>query len=413
MRMANNDTPIEIFITGGTGYIGGSVLSRLLYSRGNRDTKFNITTLTRSPNKADALNSLKTGLRVTLRAVVGSNSNEAQLKQLASEAQVVIACADSDDLGAAKAILAGLKLRYERTRQVGYLLHTSGTGVLEDDARGMHSTETIYSDLDIKLLETLPLTQPHRKVDLTLVEADNQGTSFCQPVPNCRTNVCRAHASLGFVQTYIILPPTIYGVASGPLVESGIQNAHSQQIPRLIEVGIDRGQAGVIGAGQNMWPNAHIDDGEQLNDLKTSIVLSQSSDHCPNRPLSAPKVADMYIAIFNGALSANPKASHGRSGFYFAENGEHTMRLLVTSIAQVLHSMGLGDSPVPTTFTQAELDRYFGGGGRDGTSLGTNSRCRAERAKGLGWAPAKTTDDMLKSLPAEVEWVKRKWAKQN
>jgi hypothetical protein len=39
----------------------------------------------------------------------------------------------------------------------------------------MFATDTIYSDLDITQLESLPVTQPHRSVDLTLVNADIEG----------------------------------------------------------------------------------------------------------------------------------------------------------------------------------------------------------------------------------------------
>lgn len=61
-----------------------------------------------------------------------------------------------------------------------------------------------------------------------------------------------------------MLPSTIYGLATGPLVDAGIVNPQSQQIPRLIDVGKKRGQAGMVGEGKNMWPNVHIDDGELL-----------------------------------------------------------------------------------------------------------------------------------------------------
>lgn len=44
-----------------------------------------------------------------------------------------------------------------------------------DNDLGTHSTETIYSDVDISQLEKLEPTQPHRDVDLALVEADSQG----------------------------------------------------------------------------------------------------------------------------------------------------------------------------------------------------------------------------------------------
>ena len=52
----------------------------------------------------------------------------------------------------------------------------SGTTVLCDDAEGMRSSETVYSDLDIPLIESLPDTAIHRNVDLTLVAADKAGT---------------------------------------------------------------------------------------------------------------------------------------------------------------------------------------------------------------------------------------------
>jgi hypothetical protein len=66
----------------------------------------------------------------------------------------------------------------------------------------------------------------------------------------------------GYVNTYIILPSTIYGLASGPLVEMDLQNAHSKQIPALVKASLDRDQGGMVGLGKNIWPNVHIDDGK-------------------------------------------------------------------------------------------------------------------------------------------------------
>lgn len=64
----------------------------------------------------------------------------------------------------------------------------------------------------------------------------------------------------GYVRTYIILPSMIYGMVTGKLVELGIQNPHSLQIPAVIKSSIARGQAGMVGLGKNLWPNVHIDD---------------------------------------------------------------------------------------------------------------------------------------------------------
>ncbi|PFH53081.1 hypothetical protein AMATHDRAFT_138304, partial [Amanita thiersii Skay4041] len=331
------------------GYIGGSVLTRLL-SHTLSDT-FQITVLVRDPAKATQFRMMG------IKAVIGSYQDTTLLKRLSSEADYVFACADADDLDAAKAILEGLKERHDKTGQSPSLIHTvSYLRVLVDNERGMHSTDKVYSDLNIPLIESLPDSQPHRIVDRSLVEADNQG----------------------YVHTYIILPGTIYGEASGPLVDLGVQNAYSQQIPRLVKLSLQRGQAGMVGEGKNTWPNVHIDD-----------------------------VADLYIHLFDLILPTdanhrNPHRAvpaHGRSGFYFAENGEHHLVQVGKAIGQAMHEFGLSSSPRPMAFTEEEMDKFF----PNGTSLGTNSRCKAERSKKLGWRPRKTTKDMVSSVREEVK----------
>jgi hypothetical protein len=54
----------------------------------------------------------------------------------------------------------------------------------------MHSTKNMYSDLDIDKLETLAPTQPHRDVDLTLVEADAQGVVCSSSNVGCALSAC-------------------------------------------------------------------------------------------------------------------------------------------------------------------------------------------------------------------------------
>lgn len=45
------------------------------------------------------------------------------------------------------------------------------------------------------------------------------------------------------------------------LVDAGIQNPHSIQIPTIIRASLDRGQAGMVGKGLALWPDVHIDEG--------------------------------------------------------------------------------------------------------------------------------------------------------
>jgi hypothetical protein len=127
----------------------------------------------------------------------------------------------------------------------------------------------------------------------------------------------------------------------------------------------------MVGKGKNWWGNVHLDD-----------------------------VADLYLTIFDllSVASPPPDFAHGRAGFYFGENGEHTLYSVGEAISRVLSDMGKG-SPLPTTLSAREIRLYFPGG----TSLGSNSRCRAERAYNIGWRPSMQTQDMLNSVKAEVE----------
>ncbi|KAG6880111.1 hypothetical protein C0992_005818 [Termitomyces sp. T32_za158] len=261
-----------------------------------------------------------------VNAVVGSNSDLDLLQQLAADADVVFACADADDLSAAKAILSGLNERFDKTKKPPALIHTSGTGVLIDNANGQYAGKDVYSDLDLKKLESLPDSQPHRDVDLKLVDADNQG----------------------YVRTYIVLPGTIYGLATGPLVDSGLQNAHSQQIPAMVKIALQRGQAGYVGLGKNVL--------------------------------------------------ARKELGHGREGFYFAENGEYIMWDIAKAVGQTLHDAGKLKCPAPSSYTEEEMREFF----PSGTMFGTNSRCQGDRSRAIGWEPNKGYNDLVASIKEEI-----------
>lgn len=78
----------QIFLLGATGFIGGTILNRLL-EHPNRDS-FKITVLVRSAEKAKKLENLELNV-VELNVVVGSTEDSALFEKLAFEADVVIA----------------------------------------------------------------------------------------------------------------------------------------------------------------------------------------------------------------------------------------------------------------------------------------------------------------------------------
>ncbi|TFY68537.1 hypothetical protein EVG20_g3523 [Dentipellis fragilis] len=336
---------IQVLITGATGYIGGTVV-QLLLAHPKRDT-FEITAYVRSEEKAKVLQTFG------LKTAIGTFNESDKLTDLASKADVVINIADADHFAGNKALLNGLKKRYESTKKVPAFIHTSGTGVLNDDALGDRISDTIYYDSKPEQLDALPDTQIHRDVDLEIIGADKAG----------------------YARTYIIFPGTIYGTVSGKLVDTGITNRHSVQVPGLIKASLHRGNAAVVGEGKNIWPHVEIND-----------------------------VAQLFVIIFDAALADS--APHGREGIFFAENGEYQLIDVSKEVAKAFYDLGIQNSPEPTPLAEAEVAAY------GAQPLGANCRARGERSRALGWKPTKTTEDFIASIRPEVEAIVAQFAQK-
>jgi nucleoside-diphosphate-sugar epimerase len=144
----------------------------------------------------------------------------------------------------------------------------------------------------------------------------------------------------------IICPSLIYGLGHG--VEP-----HSMQVPLLIGLAQKRGCAAHAGPGENIWSNVHIDD------LMTLYAL----------------------AIDKAAAGA----------FFFAENGENSMREVCEAINRML-----GHAAAPSAMSMEEAISEWGEGLAEDT-MASNSRVRAVRARQLGWKPK------ARSLIEEIE----------
>ncbi|TFK99908.1 NAD-P-binding protein [Pterulicium gracile] len=154
----------------------------------------------------------------------------------------------------------------------------------------------------------------------------------------------------GYVKTYIILPSMVWGPATGKLVDLGIRKLHSMLIPALVKLGEARGQAGVAGKGLNTWPQIHVDE------------------------------------------SGSSAPAHGREGYYFGENGHYLTYDLCKAVAVELAARGIGHD-TPTAFTEEEYKKDF-----IISVVGTNARCKASRAKALGWNPKYGNEDLFASV---------------
>jgi hypothetical protein len=103
----------------------------------------------------------------------------------------------------------------------------------------------------------------------------------------------------------------------------------------------------MVGDGKNLWPNVEIHE-------RTFLMFA-----CTLNIMSDILVADLYTTLYDKIIS-DADTGHGRNGFYFGANGEHSLYDVGKAIGKALVALGKSQSDEPTTFTQAELDKYFG-----------------------------------------------------
>jgi uncharacterized protein YbjT (DUF2867 family) len=107
-----------IFITGASGFVGGTVARRLLAAG------YSVRGLIRDASKAEPLKALG------IEPVIGNLEDSSPLTREARQSEGLIHAADSDHLSAIEALIEGLRGSGKP------LLHTSGSSVIGDDAHG-------------------------------------------------------------------------------------------------------------------------------------------------------------------------------------------------------------------------------------------------------------------------------------
>jgi len=294
---------MKVFITGASGYIGGSV-SAALMAAGHQ-----VSGLARSDNVAAAL------AKLGVTPVHGTLDDAEVLARAAYDADVTINAASAGHRAAAESMLKALA----NTGKT--FLHTDGSSIVGTRARG-ELVEKVF-DEDTPFMPT-PQRAARVEIDQMMRGAARNG-----------------------VRSVVIAPSLIYGLGHG-------LNPHSIQVPWLIQVAKKFGVAKHIGPGENRWANVHIDD---------------------------------LIALYVLAIEKAPAGA-----FYYAENGENSMREVCEAISRMLRQ---GRRTQSMTVEEAAIEW---GDGPANDTMGSNSRVRAKRARTeLNWQPKE------RSLIEEIE----------
>ncbi|KAI1270406.1 hypothetical protein F5Y18DRAFT_12538 [Xylariaceae sp. FL1019] len=310
----------KVFIIG-PGYIGWNVADNLI-SEG-----YSVTGFVRRKEHADQL--LASGAS---DVVLGDLSDKPLITKYAAAHDIVIHTATADDMPSVEAVLDAIQQRIVQGMETIYI-HTSGTSVLNDNARGKFKSDKVYSDATPDDIDSVPDDAPHRAIDLkiTAIRRDLGPKS----------------------KIAIMVPPTIYG----------INPAHKRlsiQFPTITRYALKHGFAGHIGDGLPVESNVHV-----LDLARAYVILLH---HLEKTPAGDPQVLN------------NP--------YYFCEasgENEPSWKEIATVIGDALHDADLIADPNPRSFPEDSYDDLF----QEFTVpvVGLNSRSRAVRLRELGWKP--------------------------
>ncbi len=199
-----------VFLTGASGFIGGSLAIKLVANgclvRG----------LVRNVDKAAQLTALG------IEPVVGDLDDLALLEREAINADAVINTASADHAASVEVMLKAIEDSQKP------FIHTSGSSIVGDDARGSIKSEMIFDESTPLVVHELK--QSRRNIDLKVLNAASRG-----------------------VKSVVICPSLIYGVGKG-------LHTTSVQIPFLVTNAMKHGVVQIVGEGKNTWSNVHIDD---------------------------------------------------------------------------------------------------------------------------------------------------------
>ncbi|OBT50012.1 hypothetical protein VE04_09568, partial [Pseudogymnoascus sp. 24MN13] len=324
--------PITIFITGITGYIGGTVADYLISSH----PELNIAALVRNENHVSSIRAMFPNVRI----VRGSLDDRDVLIEECSKAKLVLPnwCGATemamDHEEGLLSIIEGIRRSNEKG--YGYLIHTSNISTLVDHDFELGEFDDMLGD-DVADLNTIKakLSKNPRGSEIMIMNAAAQNTENYRPV-----------------RSAIVCPSAVYGFGRGPIRKRG------GKLTDLMRAIILHKSAFEVGRGRNFWSLIDID-----NLAKAYLFLVEKA---------------------LGPIGVGPGYWDSR-GFYVVETEEVCWGLFARGVGDRVQQRFFVDEPsIVKKLTANEVDSIYAGGS---TYWGTNVRLLGTRLRKLGWNP--------------------------
>ncbi|KAL0942693.1 nad dependent epimerase dehydratase family protein [Colletotrichum truncatum] len=336
---------VNIFLTGATGYIGGTVLSLLSKSH----PEYAIRALVRDSAKGKLI----TGTFKNVEVVAGDLDNDTVLSHEVSNADVVLHLASTSHLKSVETIHKALSSRADQ--KPSHWIQVSGASVLaaaelaDKNRTPGDGSDLVFNDLTgIAEIRSIIQRHPSRAVD---------------------NYILKVAADEPKINTALVFPPIIYGKGLGPA------NTRSVQIPALVEATLKRKRGVQVGKGLSRWGNVHVED-----------------------------VSQLFAKLVEKAVEGKSNAQvWNENGLYLTGVGEISFGEISKLVATAASKKGLIPSDEVEVLGPEEANTVLPHGA---VLFGTNARSEALRGKEVvGWAPAGESlqDEIPKAVEREVE----------
>ncbi|KAF9462316.1 NAD-P-binding protein [Collybia nuda] len=341
----------RLLLTGASGYIAGALLNDVIQL-----PDLIVFALVRTPQQAEKV----TSLGVTPLQFDMSDGHAVEEVLVKYSITVVIQSADAFNFAPGKAFINGLKAVKNKLGKEVHYIHTSGAKLFSSHV-GIHQ---LLNDADD---------------DVYSIEKSHESPhEVLQTAVNTNISINDLADSLD-VRSYILVPPMVYGPGTG------FGNKISIQYVAIIRMGRDLGEVFQVADDTSTWPLVHLLDLTSLYMTLLKAIISSSQDLPP------------YGKVH---------------GYYFAENGTFSWKLLSQAISDQLASRGLIKATYPPSIRRPTEEDLVNIGRALGdppsfvpVSVGGQCALRGDNGRRLGWSPKFGVEHLMSTVQEEVEFV--------
>ncbi|KAJ4983057.1 hypothetical protein SVAN01_11435 [Stagonosporopsis vannaccii] len=341
----------NILITGGSGYLGGTVLAR--WASSNFTAYEKLFALVRTDEQAASVKQLYGAKPLSMDL---KDADSIKHAIVSSRITVVVFLIDAYYADTQLALIDGLAEVASLTGMTTHFVHTTGTKQFSEHAGAPTDRPLLDTDPNLYALQK---SQRAPAVEMQVAVETN-----CRIVE---------YGSEKKVRTYVVAPCMVYGRGEGFGNKTSIQT---------VDVVVAAKAAGQVyrfpGEGQ-IWPVCHVLD-----------------------------TVAFYMALVR-AIATGQDPGHGKQGYYLMSSGSVQWDEIYAAIATALKKRGVVASEHVATMTDAALEKIAAAQGVEASSVRVKmaGRCTFEARHGaeLGWSPRFPPEHILAALDDEVEVI--------